>query len=138
LHDKDDQVSAVEGFQAFQLSTDEQESLFIEGELHIGDIKLTNKFMIHSGYGGSIILDDAKDLKDSFGNIIKTKKVSCDQLRLMDATFDDIPISFFDSDLEIQKVSVLGGELLKRFNLILDQENMMLYAKPSTLAQESM
>ncbi len=130
-------------YQKFKLSTDKHESLFIEGEISVDGQKIRNKFLIHSGYGGTIILDDhfckenevfsqlevieEKELKDSHGNIIKTKKVKVDTFKVFDVPFSNTPLSYFDSELEIQQTSVMGGEFLKRFNLLIDIENLEVY-----------
>ena len=130
-------------YHTFQLTTNENNSLFVEGNIGIGTSSLPHKFLIHSGYGGTIILDDQfkkghsslnnlaivseNDLKDSFGNIIKTKKVLVDKFEVLGASFRNMPLSYFDSEIEIQKTSVLGGELLKRFNIFLDIKNMEIH-----------
>lgn len=147
LHDDENSLLYPNQFQTFDLSTNENNSLFIEGELIINDRVLKNKFLIHSGYGGTMILDDQfckanpiietckvieeNDLKDSLGNIIKTKKARASKFQIFNTDFEAVPFSYFDSDLDIQKTSVLGGEMLKRFNLLLDVENMKLHVKPN-------
>jgi len=140
-------ISQLDSYQTFSLSTNENSSLFLEGQLNINGVKFTHKFLIHSGYGGTIIFDDAfvdehtalkeapvleeNELKDSFGNIIKTKKAVADNFTFCGLTFAELPFSYFDSDLDIQKTSVIGGELLKRCNWVLDIENMQIHVKPN-------
>lgn len=147
LHSTSLTITELDDYQIFNLTTNENNSIFIEGELNIDDKIFSNRFLIHSGYSSTIILDDKfceenpivksiptieiNELKDSFGNVIKTKKVKANKLTIFNKEFDNIPFSYFDSELEIQKTSVIGGELLKRFNLILDLENMKVYAKQS-------
>lgn len=64
--------------------------MFVEAGCEVGGKLLVNRFLIHSGYSGSILLDDQftaankidgqlkivdqKALKDSFGNVLMTKK----------------------------------------------------------------
>jgi hypothetical protein len=64
--------------------------MFVVGNCEIDNQLLTNRFLIHSGYAGAILLDDKfvsenkldekltivaeKELTDSFGNVLKTKK----------------------------------------------------------------
>ena len=47
--------------------------------------------------------------------------------------FDDLPVGFFEGSIEGQKVSVMGGNLLKRFNLIVDLRYAQIYLQPSKL-----
>jgi len=143
LHDRIDFIVDTIMYQTIVLSTNENGSLFIEGEIDINDQIVRNKYLIHTGYSGTIIIDDdyyldneilhnlevvkEKELKDSFGNIIKTKTVEVEGLKMCNRSFEDVPISYFDSELNIQKISVVGGELLKRFNMIFDIENLRLH-----------
>jgi hypothetical protein len=127
----------------------ENGSLFIEGKLTVGDTTIHNKFLVHSGYGGTILLDDKlvsdnpqlrelaiiseSELKDSYGNVLKTKKVKLPALDLGGTSFADLPIGFFEGSIGRQKMSVIGGDILKRFNLVIDAENNHIYLKPNKL-----
>ncbi len=126
-----------------------QGAMYVVGELTVGDSKFTNQFMIHSGFGGTVLLDDEfvsthelasklptiseRELKDAFGNVLKTKKVKLSSLALGGIHFADVPIEIFDGALGKQKISVLGGDILKRFNLIIYTANQHLYLSPSAL-----
>ena len=148
LHSTHKPLPNSKDYQAFNLITNEGQSLFIEGELIVDGQAYKNTFMIHSGYGGTVILDDdfcskhsaltstkvidEKELKDSLGNSIKTKKTLTNQFQVGDFNFEAMPYSYFDSELNIQSTSVIGCEILKRFNMILDMENLKLYLKPNT------
>ncbi len=126
-----------------------QGAMYVVGELTVGDSKFTNQFMIHSGFGGTVLLDDEfvsthelasklptiseRELKDAFGNVLKTKKVKLSSLGLGRIHFADVPIEMFEGALGKQKISVLGGDILKRFNLIIDAANQHLYLSPSTM-----
>jgi len=145
LHENIDSI--LEGFATYKIVIDEHDSMFLEGVLSVNDQGIKNEFMIHTGYGGTIILDDQfykdnksiqslkvieeSDLKDSFGNVIKTKKAIVDKFQLCGMEFQDVPISYFDSELEIQNTSVLGGAMLKRFNMIFDLKEMKIHVKPN-------
>jgi hypothetical protein len=123
--------------------------MFIEGELEIESMKYSNKFLIHSGFGGTALLDDKfvstnamndklkliseSQLKDSFGNILKTKKVMLPRFTIGGATFSNIPIALFEGAISNQKMSVLGGDVLKRFNIFIDLQNAYVYLKPNSL-----
>ncbi len=122
-------------------------AMYVAGELKIGDQKFYHKFMIHSGFSGTGVLDDAftkehelirklptiseRELKDAFGNIVKTKKVKLASLRIGEVQFDDVPVEIFDGAVAMQEISILGGDLLKRFNMIIDSTNHYLYVCPS-------
>ena len=126
-----------------------QNLMFVEGELNIGEKKYTNDFLIHSGFSGAALLDDQfvhdnhignqlptiseSELKDALGNVIKTKKVKLPFFNLAGSQFQDVPIAFFEGSIGRQKQSVLGGELLKRFNIILDMQQAYIYLKPNNL-----
>ena len=70
--------------------------MFLEGIIKIGEVGYKNRFLIHSGYGGTLLFDnefveannlgtqleiiDEKVLKDSYGNSLKTKKAILNSL----------------------------------------------------------
>ena len=123
--------------------------LFIEGGSDIGGKIYMNRFLIHSGYGGTILYDDQftldsqigsqlsiideKELKDSYGNVITTKKAMLPRFNIGDILFEDIPVGFFEGSIGRQSMSVMGGDMLKRFNIIIDMEQESIYLKPNTL-----
>jgi hypothetical protein len=123
--------------------------MFIEADCVIEkDSILTNRFLIHSGYAGSILLDDKfandytlgqklkitgeKELKDSYGNIIKTQKAILPFFKIGKQTLSDISVSFFPGAMGRQKISAIGGDVLKRFNWIIDAQRAFIYLKPNT------
>ncbi len=121
--------------------------MYIKGNLNIGGVYISNQFMVHTGYGGTILLDDnfvsknaistqlkvisESQLKDAAGNIIKTKKALLSEFDIQGIKFFNIPVSFFEGRLGNESTSVIGNELLKRFNIILDQKNATIYLKPN-------
>ena len=120
--------------------------LFVEASCSIDGETYTNRFLIHTGYAGGLLLDDEfaaktgvdgkvkiteeSSLKDSFGNVIKVKKGVLPELLLGDSRMDDVPMGFFAGALGKQKVSVVGCEVLKRFHLIFDMAKNELYIRP--------
>lgn len=120
--------------------------LLVQGNCLIDGKSYTNKFLIHSGYSGGILLDDAfaasagvdgkikitdeSSLKDSFGNTIKVKKGILPVFALGSAKLTNVPAGFFAGALGRQKLSVLGGDVLKQFNLIFDVAKNDLYIAP--------
>ncbi len=122
-------------------------SMFVVGKLKIDDAEILNRFMIHSGFGGALLLDDKfvrdnqvgsrletiseSQLKDSYGNVLKTRKVILPSISFGDSTFTDVPIGIFDGAMGRQSMSVMGGEMLKRFKVLLDISNSKIYLQPN-------
>ncbi len=124
--------------------------MYIKGLLDVGETnKYSAEFLIHSGYSGTILLDDKfvdahniasklkiiseSQLKDAQGNVLKTKKAILPNLVIGTINFPEMPISFFEGAIGRQKMSVLGGDLLKRFHIIIDIKNAAIYLKPNSL-----
>ena len=135
-----------------KLNIDFKRSLmFIEGLLKIGKNVYVNKFLIHSGYSGTLLLDDEfvrnhklgeklltikeNELRDSYGNILKVKKVRLPKLVIGSTVFEELPLGFFEGAIGRQKISVLGADLLKRFNMLIDMGRANIYLKPNNLLE---
>lgn len=119
--------------------------LFITGTSHIDSWEYDNPFLIHSGYSGALLFDDKfstetqvgkyieitseEELKDSFGNILKTKKGILTQFSLSDMQFYDVPVGFFEGTIGRQQMSVMGGAFIKQFNLIFNKNREEVYLK---------
>lgn len=117
--------------------------LFAQGSCLIEGKTYANKFLIHSGYSGGVLLDDAfaasagvdgkikitdeSSLKDSFGNNIKVKKGVLPVFVIGGSRLVNVPVGFFAGNIGRQKMSIMGGEILKQFNLIFDIANNDLY-----------
>lgn len=118
-------------------------NLFVEAGCVIEGTVYQNRFLLHSGYSGGILLDDAfvarsgldgkikitdeSSLKDSLGNTIKVKKAVLPTLVFGNMQFQNVPTGFFAGAIGRQKMSVLGGDVLKRFNIIFDLTDNNLY-----------
>jgi hypothetical protein len=127
----------------------QDEMLFVEGNVSIGSNNYKNKFLIHSGYAGAILFDDQfvtinkigeqlkiideKQLKDSFGNVLKTKKAIVPNFTLGNIKLNDVPVGFFEGALGRQKMSIIGGDILKRFSIIIDDKREFIYLKANKL-----
>ncbi len=123
--------------------------MFVEGLSTIGDTRYPNRFLIHSGYAGAVLFDDAfadrnklndnlkitdqKELKDSYGNVLKTQKAIMPAFSIGATTLTDIPVGFFAGSIKRQKISVLGGEVIKRFNIVIDPRRENIYLKVNHL-----
>jgi len=125
--------------------------MFLEASCIIGKDIYRNKFLIHSGYSGAVLLDDnfivenrieqklkiidEKELKDSFGNIIKTKKTILPAFVIGNHKLAEVPAGFFSGAIGRQKMSIIGGDILKRFNIIIDAQRQFIYLKSNKLEQ---
>lgn len=140
----------IDDFQKILLINKEG-SFFIEGWTIIDGIRIKNDFLVHSGFGGSILYDNdfsaenklgekleitsESELRDSYGNVLKTKEALLPQFQIGDFLFTDLPIGFFEGSIGNQKVSVLGGDILKRFHIYWDLKDETLYLKPNGLME---
>lgn len=117
--------------------------LMVKGECLIDGQSFSNQFLLHSGYSGGVLLDDAfaarsgvdgkikireeSSLKDSFGRTIKVKKGVMPVFVLGSSRIANAPVGFFAGAVGAQKMSVIGGEILKQFNVIFDVADNGLY-----------
>ena len=124
-----------------------QETLYIKAFPLIDKKPIETEFMIHTGFSGALMISDdfAKEYKllekfeiigesklsDAAGNVILSKKSILPNFELANQTFQNVPMSFFDSTIKIQHKNIMGGDLIKRFNLILNPEKNILYVKKS-------
>ena len=129
------------------------DNMFVKLECKIGDSILGNEFLIHSGYFGDLLFDDQfvkdnhiseklkvigeKNLKDSYGHILKTKKAILPSLKIANEMLSNVPVGFFDGAIGKQKMSIIGADLLKRFNILIDASRTFIYLKPNTLEKSS-
>ncbi len=138
----------VKQYDKAKLSVDD-EMLFIEAYCTINGSNYTNKFLIHSGYAGAILFDDKfaydnrlseqlqivgeKILKDSFGNEVKTKQAILPLLKIQNKSLTNVPVGFFEGAIGRRKMSILGGDILRRFNLVIDAKREYIYLKANKL-----
>ncbi|MFT3881302.1 MAG: hypothetical protein QM703_16765 [Gemmatales bacterium] len=140
LHEK--LPAKVERYTRVKLENRDGE-LFVQGNCLIEGKDHVTRFLIHTGYSGGLLLDDAfaakagvegkikitseSSLKDSFGHTIKVKKGILPTFVLGKTTISEVPVGFFAGAVGAQKMSVLGCEVLKRFNVVFDLGNNELY-----------
>lgn len=124
----------------------ENDNMFIEAACIIDGQPVKNRFLIHSGYSGAVLLDDRfvkenavgdrlpitgeKELKDSFGNSVKVRKACLPGLQIGKVKLLQVPAGFFEGAIGRQKISILGGDVLKRFNIIIDAQRKFIYLQP--------
>jgi hypothetical protein len=129
----------------------ENDGMFMESVCKIGNATYKNRFLLHSGYAGAVLLDDKftseskigeqlkivdeKELKDSYGHVIKTKKAILPAFIIGNSTLSNVPVGFFEGAIGRQKMSIIGGDILKRFNIIIDAQRSYIYLKPNKLSK---
>ncbi len=132
--------------------THKNEELFVEAAFEIDKTIYRNKFLVHSGYSGAILFDDKfandtklgeklkitgeKSLQDSYGNILKTKKAILPALKIGNEQLANVPVAFFEGAIGRQKMSIIGGDILKRFLWIIDAKREYVYLKPGKLKND--
>jgi Aspartyl protease len=130
----------------------ENDMMFLEAGCKTDTAVFTNRFLIHSGYSGAILFDDKfagdnklgetlkitgeKELKDSYGNTLKTIKAVLPVLKIGTVELYNVPVGFFSGALGRQKMSVVGGDILKRFQIIIDSKRAYIYLKANKLKKE--
>jgi hypothetical protein len=140
LHDK--LPRKVAEFDRLKIENDRGNWL-VKGDCVIDNATYSHPFLIHSGYSGGVLFDDAfarkvgadskiriveeSSLKDSFGNTIQIKKGILPKLVLGNSSVSDVPLGFFAGDIGNQKLSILGSEVLKQFHLVFDLAKSELY-----------
>ncbi|GAB3705449.1 hypothetical protein GCM10027592_37940 [Spirosoma flavus] len=131
----------------------ENDLMFIEGNCEIENRILKNRFLIHSGYSGALLFNDTfvsentidkklkviseKELKDSFGNSVKTKRAVLPSFTLGNTKLTNVSVGFFTGKIGNQKVSILGGDILKRFNVLIDEKREYIYLSPNKLKKST-
>ncbi len=124
-----------------------QQTLYINAFPIINNKPTEAEFMIHTGYSGALIISDdfAKEYKlvqnfkitgesklsDAAGSIIISKKSILPNFKIENYKFKNLPMSFFDSSIKIQHKNIIGGDLIKRFNIIISPKKDHLYIQKS-------
>ncbi len=140
--------SNIKSYQKSKLYT-KDEMFFIEAACSIQDSVFQERFLIHSGYAGALLINDQfaqlhqlgkqlaivgeKKLKDSFGNTIVSKQARLPLFSISENTLSNVPVGFFEGSLGRQPYSIIGGDLLKQFNIVIDAQREFIYLKPNGL-----
>ena len=125
----------------------ENNKLFVQATCNTGHDTVSNRFLIHSGYSGAVLFDDqfvadhklnehlqvtdTKEMKDAFGNALKTRKAVLPGFTVGKTTLLNIPVNFFEGAIGRQKMSFIGGDIIKRFNIIIDAKRTAVYLQPN-------
>jgi len=118
-------------------------SIFLTGDIEVNGDLITHSFMLHSGYSGMMMLDDAfvksngideslevigeKILKDSGGNELITKKALLPRFLFGGTALSEVPIAFFEGALANQSFSLIGGDLIRRYHWYIDLQEDVVY-----------
>ena len=124
------------------------ETICLPASLHFENYIYRDTFILHTGYGGSVLLDpkigeqygmqaelptiSTSELRDSYNNIIKIETKELPEIRIGTKTVQKVPLSFANKSSNIS-MKVLGNDLLKRFNLIFDFKTNNLYLSENSL-----
>ncbi len=124
------------------------ETIYLPASLHFENDIYRDTFILHTGYGGSVLLDpkigeqygmqaelptiSTSELRDSYNNIIKIETKELHEIRIGTKTVQKVPLSFANKSSNIS-MKVLGNDLLKRFNLIFDFKTNNLYLSENSL-----
>jgi hypothetical protein len=122
----------------------------IRGDLEIKKQHYTNRFLFDNGYQRTIMLDTVlmqeqhypRDLPvikkvimhNAEGKPVPVITVSNERFNLGTATLLNIPVQLMATGNPARfKTHILGNEVLKRFNTILDFQNNLVYLQPNSL-----
>jgi len=92
-----------------------------------------DEFVTENKLDQKLKIVDEKQLKDSYGNILKTQKAVLSLLSIGNMNLPNVPASFFTGGIGRQKMSIIGGDVLKRFNIIIDANRTFIYLKANKL-----
>ncbi len=125
------------------------DELFIKAVCQTAKDSFGNEFLLHSGYSGAVLLDDnfvsdnkigqqititgEKKLQDAYGNVLTTRKGILPLFKIGKQQLANVPVGFFEGAIGTQKISIIGGDILKRFNWVIDAKRTYIYLKPNNL-----
>lgn len=139
LHDRRPDVARYERLSL----TNDHGALFVSASCVLDGARYTADFLVHSGYGGGILLADelaassgigskiaireTSTLVDSFGHTIEVRKGILPGFALGATQLADVPVGFFAGALGTQRISVIGTAVLMRFHILFDVAHDALY-----------
>lgn len=120
---------------------------FVRGSMYIRcSVRTENgleehPFMVHTGYSGALIFGaraamvvrdtlGMEMLRDSYNNELRNVRTTIPELVVGAHHFTDVPASVMDPRAAIE-ANVIGADLLKRFNWVLDLRNDVLHLAPN-------
>jgi hypothetical protein len=94
---------------------------------------LDDKFVRENNIGQQIIITGEKKLQDAYGNVLITKRGNLPMFIMGKLQLVNVPVGFFEGAIGRQQISIIGGDILKRFNWIIDAKREYIYLKPNNL-----
>ena len=135
----------VTGYQVLTIER-QGSSLLLKCVLTVAEDRMEQPVMLHTGYHGALILGTealeahglagrldtlgVEVLTDAQGNELRNLRTRIPEFQLGEATFHDVPASIMDARSNFP-MSVLGNEITRRFNWLLDLEQDVLYLRPN-------
>ena len=119
-------------------------AILITLQLKIGDNSLSHPFLFHTGFTGTLLLDDqfvktkirdrlkvseGRELKDSHGNVITTRQATLPSLRIGDTRLTNVDGEYFGGKIGGQYMSVMGCTLIRQFHWYFDVENQLGFCR---------
>ncbi|HNR56632.1 MAG TPA: hypothetical protein PKJ19_15810 [Flavobacteriales bacterium] len=133
------------GYEALPLA-DKDNGLFVDASLTLSNNSITDRFMVHTGFGGScivgadlhaalpagIVLDTLgiQELQDSFGHVLRNVVTCADLFKFGQSEMLDLPIQLMDKRSHFGH-NVLGNDILRRSDLLFDLKNDRLFVRPN-------
>lgn len=122
----------------------------VQGTINIGEKEYSNRYLFDSGFQRAVILDKDLRQKSNFPENLPTikesrvknaagiefvnKVVEIDKFCFESNCVSQVPIQLLSTPNPARfETHILGNELLKRFNTILDFQNDFVYLKPNSL-----
>ena len=122
----------------------------INGRLDVGERSFVNRYLFDTGFQRAIVLDrelraenkfpddlpvlKESRLRNSAGTEFINRVVEIDKFCFEEVCSSQIPVQLLSTPNPARfKTHILGNELLKRFNTILDFQNDFVYVKPNSL-----
>ncbi|MEN0050955.1 MAG: hypothetical protein AAF806_28075 [Bacteroidota bacterium] len=122
----------------------------INSSIQVGESKFTNRYLFDLGFQRSVVLDKnlrqksnfpdtltvikESRLKNSAGKEFINRVVEVDKICFDRYCANQVPVQLLSTPNPARfETHILGGELLKRFNTILDFQNGFVYMKPNSL-----
>lgn len=122
----------------------------IKGNMHVGENNYSNRYLFDSGFQRAVVLDknltkEAKfpddlpvikesRLRNSEGTEFINRVVEIDHICFDNICANQVPVQLLSTPNPARfKTHILGNELLKRFNTLLDFQNGFVYLKPNSL-----
>lgn len=127
-------------------------TMYIPISLYLKNLVYADTFMMHTGYGGSILLDpeigkrynmqkelptiSTSELRDAYNNVIKVETKEIPRIKIGNITQRKVSLSFAAQSSKIP-MKVLGSILFRNFNMIIDYKSKKLYLKENGFRKDS-